>query len=305
VDRLLIDGHRVRVADDLSSGNLANLADARQAEGDLTFDHLDVAGPEGESWIARHRPEVIVHLAAVPRRITRSAELAAAWTRTLALLDAARRNGAPKVVVALPASVISGNPRAKDLPLKEGDLQPRGAAGILARAVIDTLEHARARHAVEFTALALGTVYGPRQRPNDGVVAGLVAAATAGRPAAITGDGKQSRDLIHVDDVVEALAAATRRGDGLTINVGTGQATRVLDLWELIAPDGPAPRMTPARPDELARLALSPARARIHLDWSPFTPRSHARDRLRGRFARSARGRGSPQRAATRPRDPT
>ena len=283
VDRLLVDGHRVRVADDLSSGSLANLAEARQADADLTFDHIDITGPEGEAWISRHRPEVIIHLAAVPRRVTRSTDLAAAWARTLALLDAARRHGSPKIVVALPASVISGNPRVKDLPLKEGDLQPRGAAGILARTVIDTLEHARARHAVEFTALALGTVYGPRQRPNDGVVANLVAAATAGRPAAITGDGKQSRDLIHVDDVAEALAATTRRGDGLTINVGTGQATRVIDLWEMVAPDGPAPRATPARPDELARLALSSARARIHLDWSPFTPLADGLDRLLGR----------------------
>jgi UDP-glucose 4-epimerase len=158
VDRLLVDGHRVRVADDLSSGSLANLAEARQADADLTFDHIDITGPEGEAWISRHRPEVIIHLAAVPRRVTRSTDLAAAWARTLALLDAARRHGSPKIVVALPASVISGNPRVKDLPLKEGDLQPRGAAGILARTVIDTLEHARARHAVEFTALALGTV---------------------------------------------------------------------------------------------------------------------------------------------------
>ena len=283
VDRLLVDGHRVRVADDLSSGSLANLAEARQADADLTFDHIDIAGPEGEAWISRHRPEVIVHLAAVPRRVARSTDLAVAWSRTLALLDAARRHGSPKIVVALPASVISGNPRVKDLPLKEGDLRPRGAAGILARTVIDTLEHARARHAVEFTVLALGAVYGPRQRPNDGLVASLVAAATAGRPAVITGDGKQSRDLIHVDDVAEALAAATRRGDGLTINVGSGQATRVIDLWEMVAPDGPTPRATPARPDELARLALSSARARIHLDWSPFTPLADGLDRLLGR----------------------
>ncbi|MGA1594570.1 MAG: NAD-dependent epimerase/dehydratase family protein, partial [Ilumatobacteraceae bacterium] len=89
VDRLLVDGHRVRVADDLSSGSLANLAEARQADADLTFDHIDITGPEGEAWISRHRPEVIIHLAAVPRRVSRSTDLSAAWSRTLALLDAA------------------------------------------------------------------------------------------------------------------------------------------------------------------------------------------------------------------------
>jgi len=57
----------------------------------------------------------------------------------------------------------------------------------------------------------------------------------------------------------------------------------VIDLWEMIAPDGPAPRATPARPDELARIALSTARARIHLDWSPFTPLAEGLDRLLGR----------------------
>lgn len=283
VDRLLVDGHRVRVADDLSTGSLANLAEARQADGDLTFDHLDIAAPEGAAWLARHRPEVIVHLAAVPRRVKRSTDYADAWARTLAIIDAARRTTAPKVVVAVPASAISGRPRAKDLPLKEGDPEPRGATGVLSRTVIDTLEHARARHAVEFTVLALGSVYGPRQRSGDGVVAAFAEAAATGRAPTITGDGKQSRDLIHVDDVAEALAAATGRGDGLVINVGTGQATRVTDLWEMVAPDGPDPVVAPARPDELARLALSTARARIHLDWSPFTPLSEGLDRLLGR----------------------
>ena len=283
VDRLLVDGHRVRVADDLSTGSLANLADARHVDGDLTFDHLDISAPEGGAWLARHRPEVIVHLAAVPRRVTRPTDYAEAWARTLAVIDGARHHGARKVVVALPASTISGQPRAKDLPLKEADPQPRGATGVLARTVIDTLEHARARHAVEFTALALGSVYGPRQRPSDGLVAAFIGALSAGRPPTITGDGRQSRDLIHVDDVAEALNSATSRGDGLVINVGTGHATRVSDLWEMIAPDGPTPVKVPARPDELTRLALSTARARIHLDWSPFTPLTEGLDRLLGR----------------------
>ncbi|MGB1381521.1 MAG: NAD-dependent epimerase/dehydratase family protein, partial [Ilumatobacteraceae bacterium] len=99
VDRLLVDGHRVRVADDLSTGNLANLADARHVDGDLTFDHLDISAPEGGAWLARHRPEVIVHLAAVPRRVTRPTDYAEAWARTLAVIDGARHHGARKVVV--------------------------------------------------------------------------------------------------------------------------------------------------------------------------------------------------------------
>ena len=67
VDRLLAEGHGVDVIDDLSSGTLGNLADARAVGGELKIHHLDAASSEAASLIGMRRPDVIVHLGLFPR----------------------------------------------------------------------------------------------------------------------------------------------------------------------------------------------------------------------------------------------
>ena len=86
---------------------------------------------------------------------------------------------------------------------------------------------------------------------------------------------------MYVDDVVDALVRSGRRGSGLVVNVGTGVQTSLRDLWTLVAPDGRAAEFGAARPDELARFAVSPVRARIHLAWSPWTTLAEGLDALR------------------------
>lgn len=272
VDRLLADGAALDVVDDLSRGSLANLADARSLGGQLKIHHLDAAAGEAASLIGMRRPDVIYHLAAVPRGRPSPAELAAAFSTTVALVEAARVHGVPKLVVALPATALYGRPAARDLPLKELPLEPRGVRGVVSRAIVDTLSVYREHDAVEFTALAFASVYGPRQRADGGVVAAFVAAAAERRAATITGDGRQTRDLLFVDDAVDALVRAGTRGGGLVINIGTGQQTTVRDIWSAVAgATGAEPVQAPARADEILRFALSPVRARIHLGWSPWT----------------------------------
>jgi UDP-glucose 4-epimerase len=125
---------------------------------------------------------------------------------------------------------------------------------------------------IEFTALALASVYGGRQRAADGVVASFLAAHAAGRAPRFDGDGRQTRDLVFIDDVVDAFVRASSRGSGLVINIGTGVQTAVRDLWATISGGGgPPPELTSPRPDDLLRFAVSPVRARIHLGWSPWT----------------------------------
>jgi UDP-glucose 4-epimerase len=67
----------------------------------------------------------------------------------------------------------------------------------------------------------------------------------------------------------------------LVVNIGTGGQTSLRDLWKLIAPGGPEPKLAPARPDEVLRFAVSPVRARIHLAWSPWTTLAEGLDALR------------------------
>jgi UDP-glucose 4-epimerase len=273
VDRLIAEGEVVDVVDDLSTGSLGNLADARSAVASGVSSQLRIhtAGTEAlADLVALRRPREIYHLALLPRSAPATV-LGQSFTSTLAVLEAARRNGVGKVIVTLPATALYGHPAARDLPVKEGSFVPRGVRGVVAKAVVDLLGTYREAHGIEFTALAVATVYGPRQRPDGGVVAALVASARNGNPPTLTGDGRQSRDLVFVDDVVDALVRSGRRGSGLVVNIGTGVATAVRDLWATIAPDGPEPTMAPARPDELTRFAVSAVRARIHLAWAPWT----------------------------------
>jgi UDP-glucose 4-epimerase len=272
VDRLLADGVAVDVVDDLSSGSLANLSEARSVGGSIKIHHLGADSAEAASLIGMRPPEVLYHLAAVPRGAPSSAELAASFSATMALLDAARAHRVPKVVVALPATAMYGRPGSRDLPLKERPLEPRGVRGVVARATVDLLGTYREHEAVEFTALAMSTVYGPRQSPSGGVVASFLAAAAERRAPTITGDGRQTRDLLYVDDAVDALVRAGSRGSGLVINVGTGEQTTLRDIWTAVAgSQAPEPEFCDPVADEIMRFAVSPVRARIHLSWSAWT----------------------------------
>jgi UDP-glucose 4-epimerase len=272
VDRLLADGVEVDVVDDLSSGSLANLAEARSVAGRLKIHHLDAGGPEAMSLIGMRRPSVIFHLSAVPRYEPTPARHARAFSATVSILDAAREHHVGKVVVPLPATAMYGWPSGRELPLKERPLEPRGVRGVIARATVDLLASYREQHSLEFTALATANVYGPRQRADGGVVAAFTAAAAERTAPVVRGDGRQTRDLLYVDDAVDAIVRSGERGGGLVINIGTGEQTSVSELWKLIAgATAPSPTTEPPRSDDVARFALSAARARIHLGWSSWT----------------------------------
>ena len=129
------------------------------------------------------RPREIFHLALVTRHDASAVALGRSFTSMLGVLDAARRSGVTKVVVALPATALYGQPSGRDLPVKEGSLAPRGVRGVVAKAIVDLLTAYREDWGIEFTALAVSSVYGPRQRPDGGVVAALVAAADGRRRA--------------------------------------------------------------------------------------------------------------------------
>jgi UDP-glucose 4-epimerase len=138
------------------------------------------------------------------------------------------------------------------------------------------LEAYRELHDLEFTALALANVYGPRQDPHGeaGVVAIFAGNLLESRPSTVFGDGEQTRDFVFVDDVVDAFVRAADRGSGLLLNIGTGVETSVNRLYSVMA--GAAGVTTPAvrapvRSGELLRSSLDPGRAEIHLGWKSWT----------------------------------
>lgn len=282
VDRLLAEGHEVDVLDDLSSGSLANLADARADRTNrLTFHQIDIRDPHLVGLIARRGPEVIYHLAAqidVRASVDRPAfDAEVNVVGTVNVLEGAREAGTRKVVFASSGGTIYGEVARGDLPAKESQPQvPLSPYGVTKRVAFDYLAVYRELHGLEFTALALANIYGPRQDPHGeaGVVAIFASRLLADEPCTIYGDGGHTRDYVYVDDAVDAFVRATDRGGGLLINVGTGVETSVNELYAAMARaagvDRPA-AMAPERPGELRRSALDPGRAAIHLGWKPWT----------------------------------
>ncbi|MDA8184874.1 MAG: GDP-mannose 4,6-dehydratase [Actinomycetota bacterium] len=282
VDRLLAEGHGVDVVDDLSTGTLANLADARrQADRALTFHQLDVRSPEMVDLMLRRRPEVVFHLAAqADVRVSVARPVFDAEVNilgTLRVLEGARSSGAARVVFAASGGTLYGDPDPTHLPLGESHPQhPLSPYGVAKKAAIDYLLSYRELHAVEFAALALANVYGPRQDPHGeaGVVAIFAERLVRGEPVTIYGDGCQTRDFVYVDDVVDAFARAATRGGGLLMNIGTGKQVSVNDLAAVMAEAAGVaapPVYQPERPGELRHNALDAGRAGIHLGWRPWT----------------------------------
>lgn len=273
VDRLLADGHAVEVVDDLSTGSFANLSAARAVGGELKIHNLDVTAPEFLDLVSLRRPDVIFQMTALSPSSAHAISSVGSVAQVVAALEAARLYGAAKIVVGLPATLLYGEVAVRDIPAKEGKFaDPVNVPNVMARTILDILAVYREVHAVEYTALAVASVYGPRQRSEDGVVASFAAALAAGEAPEIYGSGRQTRDFIYIEDVVDAYVRAATKGDGLLINIGTGTQTTITALWRAMSgAGGMRPSTVKARPGDISRFAVSPVRARIHLAWAPFT----------------------------------
>jgi UDP-glucose 4-epimerase len=280
VDRLLAEEHEVDAVDDLSSGSLPNLADARTAaQGRLSFHNLDIRSPDLVELMTRRRPEVVFHLAAqsaVKRSVTEPLyDADVNVIGSVNVLEGARQAGSRKVVYAASGGTLYGEP--EELPVKESaPHRPLSPYGVSKKAVCDYLVAYRDLYDLEFTALALANVYGPRQDPygEGGVIAIFAERLVLGEPCIINGDGSHTRDYVFVDDVVDAFARAADKGSGLIINLGTGNQTSNLELYNVLATVAgvdAAPVFGPPRPGDVLHSALDPGRAEIHLGWKPWT----------------------------------
>ena len=270
-EALVAGGHEVHVVDDLSTGRMENLegALARGAE-------LHVEDVTDAAWIAELaeivRPDVVFHLAAqidVRRSVDDPTfDAGVNVMGTAAVLEAAHRSGCGRLVLASTAAVYG---RPLEIPTTEASpvapLSPYGASKAAAEAYLGVYTRL---HGMSTLALRMANVYGPRQDPHSesGVVAIFSAAAIAGYPAIVFGDGLQSRDYVHVSDVVVAfLAAAESRATGV-FNVSTGRETSVLEIAEGL---GLAVKYAPRRTGEIERSCLDPSAARRDLGWEAVT----------------------------------
>lgn len=280
-DRMLAEGYRVVGVDDLSSGRIANLAEARASGGEFTFHNLDILDEGLEAVFRKHRPELVMHLAAQPgvrpslEDPRRDAEVNVLGT--INVLEAASRSGARKVVFASSGGTIYGEPRR--LPVKEtaaSGSRPRSPYGITKKVAGDYLRYYQQFRGLDYTELALANVYGPRQDPRGeaGVVAVFARAMLAGEPPTIYGDGNQTRDYVYVEDAVHAFALAADAASGKLVNIGTGLETSVNHLFRLLAEITGfrgEPQFGPLPPGELRRSCLDISLAESELGWKPWT----------------------------------
>jgi UDP-glucose 4-epimerase len=288
VDRLMSDGEDVVGVDDLSSGGLHNVADARRSRlGKFTFHRVDITSTALGELIKRTRPQVIFHLAAqVDVRKSVSDPILDANINiigTLNVLQSAAENGVDKVVFTSSGGCIYGEPDASRLPVTEDqifwpDSMPESPYGVSKKVAFDYLRYYRAVKDLDFTALALANVYGPRQEPasevglEGQVVAIFCRKMLSGRPCTIYGDGTQTRDFVYVDDVVSAYVAARDKGAGELINIGSGVELSVGELYARLAELTNArfePVYAAARPGELQRISVDPTKAAQTLGWRP------------------------------------
>lgn len=272
VDALVSDGKRVIVIDDLSAG------DPDLVNDEATLETVDITdGPKLDRVVDSASPAAIYHLAA-------QASVTASVTSplrdcqvnvegTLNLLEGARRCRAPLVFTST-GGALYGN----DAPIPTPEtfipspLAPYGASKWSAEAYINTWTNSsRLPHAVA----RLGNVYGPRQSPHGeaGVVAIFSHALWSGERPRMFGQGKPTRDYIHVADVVDALLRAT--GTSGTFNVATGTETSVEDLYSALAQAAGSsiePERLPLREGELERSCMDPSRAEHVLEWRARIP---------------------------------
>lgn len=223
--------NEVRVLDTLSNGR------ADHVPGAATLIEGDIRDPATVRE-AVTGSDVVYHLAAVvsvDRSIDRPLDCHAVNVDgALTVLDAARTHGVRTIVTS--SAAVYGVPAA--VPITEAapkhPISPYG----LDKLAID--EYATLFHdlyGLETIVLRPFNVYGPRQSANDysGVISTFLEQATHGEPLTVHGDGTQTRDFVHVRDVVRAFClAATTDAIGEAFNVGTGSSVTINELAEVI-----------------------------------------------------------------------
>jgi UDP-glucose 4-epimerase len=280
-DRLLAEGHSVVAVDDLATGRKVNLANAFEHGEAFTFTKLDVRTQGLLEVFTRHRPDVVMHLAAQagvrPSLEDPDHDASVNVMGTLNVLRCASAVGSRKIVYAASGGTLYGEPASVPVGESAADgAHPESPYGISKKVVLEYLSFYARQRALDFTALALGNVYGPRQDPTGeaGVIAIFASSMLAGETPTIFGDGEQTRDYVYVEDTVEAFAAAMDRASGEIVNIGTGLETSVNALHAMLAEivgSRSEPAYGPQPEGELRRIALDNSLAASVLEWSPST----------------------------------
>jgi UDP-glucose 4-epimerase len=275
VDALAVRGDQVRVLDNFSTGNPANLAHLDRKIEIVTGDLLDAdlvrEAMEGVDLIFHQAA-----LASVPRSVADPlATHHACVTGTLNLLIAARDAKVKRVVYAASSSAYGKSER---LPKRETDptlpMSPYAVAKLAGEQYCTAFTEV---YKLETVRLRYFNVFGPRQPPDSpysAVIPLFVSAMLGGKSPVIYGTGQQSRDFTHVENVVSAnlLAASAPVAVGQIYNIGCGQRTSLLELVQAVNEllgTSIEPRHAAPRPGDVLHSQADISMARRDLGYDP------------------------------------
>lgn len=266
VDALIKEGFAVSVIDDLSGGKRENV------HKDATLHVVDVRDSKAIAPIIAGS-EFVFHLAALPR-VQYSIEYPEETNSvnvdgTLAVLKASKDAGVTRVVYAASSSAYGNQ---ETLPLSE-DVPPQPLSPYALQKYVGEL-YCRVFsevYGLPTVSLRFFNVYGSRLDPEGAyalVIGKFLKQKKEGTPLTITGDGEQTRDFTHVQDIVRGMILAARSehvGKGEVINLGRGQEVSVNALAELIG--GTAVHIEPRLEPRHTRADIT--RAKELLNWAP------------------------------------
>ncbi len=271
VERLVAAGHRVTVVDDGSSGR------PERVSAGATLHEADVAAADLGAAFRAAAPEAVVHLAArssIAESVREPVRHAAVNVcGTVNVLEQSVAHGVGRFVFGSTGGALYGD--AAPLPTPESHppqpLSPYGASKAAAEAHVAAMGRLAG---LRWTVLRYGNVYGPGQAAGgaSGVVAAFARAMLDGVRPVIHGDGRQTRDYVYIDDIVEAHLRVLDAGADGVFNLGTGKARTVREVFEAVARAAGycgAPVHAPARPGEQRRSCLDVRRAGRDLGWTP------------------------------------
>ena len=273
-DRLLADGHRVRILDNFSTGKHENIpasADVEVIEGDV--------GDYDTVRAAMEQVDIVFHEAAIAS-VTETVGNPLSSERvnyrgTLNILEAARHAGVKRVMFACSAAVYGDLP---ELPKQESmPVKPLSPYAVDKLASEQACQMYTYLYGLETVSLRYFNVFGPRQDPSSpysGVISIFSDTLSQGKQPTIYGDGEQTRDFVYVSDVVEAniRAATAPAAAGKAINIATGGKLSINALLKTISElkDQPfEPRYKPGRQGDIRHSRADISVAREYLDWEP------------------------------------
>ena len=271
VDRLVQEGNQVIVIDNLSTGK------RKQVNKKAQLYKMDIRSKRIERVFRKERPLIVVHLAAQMNvRLSTEDPVFDAEVNilgTLNLLEHAVKHGVRKVSFASSGGAVYGEQEV--FPAAESHrTDPLSPYGISKLAGEKYLAYYTNTTGLRHVVLRFGNVYGPRQEPEGeaGVVAIFSKLMLDGGQPIINGTGKQTRDFVYVDDVVDAIMVTLGEDIQGTFNVGTGQEATVNECYEIIkelTSSSCKDLYGAAKKGEQFRSVLDVMKLREKFDWDP------------------------------------